>query len=198
MGYALASAAVEAGADVTLISGPVTLPAPDGVKRIEVESALEMQTAVMHQVTTADIFIACAAVADYRLTEPHASKLKKDPDTLELKLVRNPDILAEVASLPQPPFTVGCAAETDNLRVHALAKLKQKGVDMIAANLVGAARGFTTDDNALLVLWADGEHEFSLMPKTKLARQLLALAAKLYQSRIRPHAKNQKHTTENS
>jgi phosphopantothenoylcysteine decarboxylase/phosphopantothenate--cysteine ligase len=124
--------------------------------------------------------------------------LKKDPDTLELKLVRNPDILAEVASLPQPPFTVGFAAETDNLRVHALAKLKQKGVDMIAANLVGAARGFTTDDNALLVLWADGEHEFSLMPKTKLARQLLALAAKLYQSRIRPHAKNQKHTTENS
>ncbi len=201
MGYALANAAVEAGADVTLVSGPVTLPAPDGVKRIEVESALEMQAAVMHQVPAADIFIACAAVADYRLAEPHVLKLKKNSDTLELKLVRNPDILAEVAALPQPPFTVGFAAETDRLREHALAKLKQKGVNMIAANLVGAGKGFGMDDNALQVYWADGEREFSLMPKTKLARQLLALIAD-HQAKLsthtRPHAKKETRTTENS
>jgi phosphopantothenoylcysteine decarboxylase / phosphopantothenate---cysteine ligase len=125
-------------------------------------------------------------------------KLKKNSDTLELKLVRNPDILAEVAALPQPPFTVGFAAETDRLREHALTKLKQKGVNMIAANLVGAGKGFGRDENALQVYWADGEREFSLMPKTKLARQLLTLVAKLYPTHTRPHAKKETRTTENS
>ncbi|HEX5057569.1 MAG TPA: bifunctional phosphopantothenoylcysteine decarboxylase/phosphopantothenate--cysteine ligase CoaBC [Gammaproteobacteria bacterium] len=198
MGYALASAAVEAGADVTLISGPVALAVPEGVKRIDVESAMEMHTEVMHRVQACDIFIACAAVADYRLAEPHVLKLKKDSDVLELKLVRNPDILADVAALPKAPFTLGFAAETDRLREHALAKLKQKGVNMIAANLVGHGKGFAADDNALQVFWAEGEREFSLMPKTKLARQLLALVAKLYPVHIRPHAKKEKRTTENS
>jgi phosphopantothenoylcysteine decarboxylase/phosphopantothenate--cysteine ligase len=198
MGYALAAAAADAGADVTLISGPVTLAAPDGIKCIRVESALDMQAAVMQRVQETDIFIACAAVADYRLAEPHVLKLKKDSDIMELKLVRNPDILAEVASLAQPPFTIGFAAETDRLREHALAKLKRKGVNMIAANLVGPDKGFATDDNALQVFWAEGEHEFSLMPKTKLARQLLALMAKLYQPQVRAHAKKEQRTTENS
>jgi phosphopantothenoylcysteine decarboxylase/phosphopantothenate--cysteine ligase len=198
MGYALANAAVEAGADVTLISGPVALAAPEGVKRIDVESAMEMHAEVMHKVQAADIFIACAAVADYRLAEPHVLKLKKDADILELKLVRNPDILADVAALTQPPFTLGFAAETDRLREHALSKLKQKGLNMIAANLVGPGKGFATDDNALQVYWAGGEREFSLMPKTKLARQLLALMSKLYHTHKRPHAKKEKRTTENS
>jgi phosphopantothenoylcysteine decarboxylase/phosphopantothenate--cysteine ligase len=198
MGYALAAAAADAGADVTLISGPVMLAAPEGIKCIRVESALDMQAAVMQRVQETDIFIACAAVADYRLAEPHVLKLKKDSDIMELKLVRNPDILAEVASLAQPPFTIGFAAETDRLREHALAKLKRKGVNMIAANLVGPDKGFATDDNALQVFWAEGEHELSLMPKTKLARQLLALVAKLYQPQVRAHAKKEQRTTENS
>lgn len=199
MGYALASAAVEAGADVTLVSGPVTLAVPEGLKYIQVESALDMQAAVMDKVQVADIFIACAAVADYRLAEPHVLKLKKDSDILELKLVRNPDILAEVAALPRAPFTVGFAAETDRLREHALAKLKKKGVNMIAANLVGGGKGFAADDNALQVYWTEGEREFGLMSKAKLARQLLALVAKLYQqAQPRPHAKKEKRTTENS
>jgi phosphopantothenoylcysteine decarboxylase / phosphopantothenate---cysteine ligase len=160
----------------------------------------------MHEVPTGDIFIGCAAVADYRLAEPHVLKLKKISDTLELKLVRNPDILSEVAALPQPPFTVGFAAETDRLREHALAKLKQKGVNMIAANLVGPGKGFAADDNALQVFWAGGEREFGLMPKAKLARQLLALMAEHFaehpaephQSPAHPHAKKEKRTTENS
>lgn len=198
MGYALAGAAVEAGADVTLISGPVTLTVPDGVQCIQVESALDMQAAVMGKVQTADIFIACAAVADYRLAEPHVLKLKKDSDVLELKLVRNPDILTDVASLPRPPFTVGFAAETDRLREHALAKLKQKGVNMIAANLVGAGKGFAADENALQVYWPEGEREFGLMSKTKLARQLLGLIASLYQAHTRPHAEKETRTTESS
>lgn len=198
MGYALACAAAEAGADVTLVSGPVALSAPEGVRRIEVETALEMHSVVMQQAQKTDIFIACAAVADYRVAEPHASKLQKTSETLELKLVRNPDILAEVASLPAPPFTVGFAAETDKLRERALAKLKRKGVNMIAANLVGAGKGFAADENALQVFWPEGEREFSLMSKTKLARQLLTLIARIYQAHTHPHAEKEKRTTENS
>ncbi|HEY3486997.1 MAG TPA: bifunctional phosphopantothenoylcysteine decarboxylase/phosphopantothenate--cysteine ligase CoaBC [Gammaproteobacteria bacterium] len=200
MGYALAAAATEAGATVTLISGPVELATPDGVNRINVDSALQMHAAVMRQVQDTDIFIACAAVADYRFVEPHTTKLKKNSDSLELSLKRNPDILAEVAALPQAPFTLGFAAETENLREHALGKLKRKGLNMIAANRVGPGIGFGSDDNELQVYWAGGERLFGRMPKAKLARQLIGLLAEICQLQSKPdrHAKKEKHTTENS
>jgi phosphopantothenoylcysteine decarboxylase/phosphopantothenate--cysteine ligase len=198
MGYALAAAAAEAGADVLLISGPVALTTPAGVRRIDTSSALDMHSVVMHEVRNADIFIACAAVADYRLAEPAAAKLKKTADTLELKMVRNPDILAEVAALPGAPFTLGFAAETDNLRDNALIKLKQKGLNMIAANQVGGGLGFAADDNALQVYWADGAHEFARMPKTKLARQLIALLAERYAAGHTKIQNEKTYTTENS
>jgi phosphopantothenoylcysteine decarboxylase / phosphopantothenate---cysteine ligase len=198
MGYALAAAAAEAGADVVLVSGPVTLTTPAGVRRIDASSALDMHNIVMHEVRDADIFIACAAVADYRLAEPAATKLKKTADTLELKMVRNPDILAEVAALPNAPFTLGFAAETDNLRDNALIKLKQKGLNMIAANQVGAGLGFAADDNALQVYWADGSHEFARTPKTKLARQLIALLAERYTAGHTKIQNEKTYTTENS
>lgn len=184
MGFALAAAAREAGASVILVSGPVQLTTPDNVRRLNVESALEMHEAVLRHIHTADIFIGCAAVGDYRLARPSEIKLKKTSDELQLTLVRNPDILADVAALPSPPFTVGFAAETGNLAEYARQKLKQKGIHLIAANLVGTdageARGFNVDDNALEVYWHEGQDSLPLMPKTRLARQLIALIAKHY------------------
>lgn len=182
MGFALAAAVTEAGGSVTLVSGPVQLPTPDPVRRIDVETALEMHEAVMAQVQTADIFIGCAAVGDYRVAQPSRDKLKKTSDTLQLTLVRNPDILADVAALPAPPYTVGFAAETDNLDEYAMRKLNQKGVHLIAANLVGAgpAQGFNADDNALEVYWHGGRESLPLMSKTRLARRLTALIAARY------------------
>lgn len=182
MGFALAAAAVEAGASVTLVSGPVQLPTPDNVRRINVETALEMHETVMAHAKTADIFIGCAAVGDYRVAQPFPDKLKKTSDTLQLTLVKNPDILADVAALPTPPYTVGFAAETGNLEEYATRKLKQKSIHLIAANLVGAdpARGFNADDNALEVYWHGGRESLPLMSKAKLARRLTALIAAHY------------------
>ncbi len=130
-----------------------------------------------------DIFIAVAAVADYRPERPAGHKLKKTAGHLALTLVRNPDILAEVAALPQAPFTVGFAAETEAMVEHARAKRLAKGVDMIAANRVGAGRGFDAGDNALHVIWAGGERELPLTGKARLARQLLALIAERFHDR---------------
>ncbi len=181
MGYALAAAAVEAGARVTLVSGPVCLPAPERVERVMVESALQMHTEVMARVSGCDLFIACAAVADYRPAHPRLEKIKKAAPELTLELVRNPDILAEVAALPEPPFTVGFAAETVDLEQHARAKLEGKRIDLIAANLVGGETGgFGSDDNALAVFWLDGRQDLPLQPKPKLARALMALIAERY------------------
>ncbi|MEZ5541499.1 MAG: bifunctional phosphopantothenoylcysteine decarboxylase/phosphopantothenate--cysteine ligase CoaBC [Pseudomonadota bacterium] len=180
MGYAVAQAAAEAGAEVTLVSGPVNLETPARVRRIDVVSALDMQRAVLDQVANCDIFIAVAAVADYRVEQPAGHKLKKTAARLTLHLVRNPDILAEVAALPQPPFTVGFAAETESLAAHAHAKLAAKGVDMIAANQVGPGQGFGCEDNALRVIWAGGERELPLAGKHRLARQLLTLVTERY------------------
>jgi phosphopantothenoylcysteine decarboxylase/phosphopantothenate--cysteine ligase len=178
----VAAALHEAGARVTLISGPTGLPAPAGVTRVDVESAAEMHAAVMTRVHGADLFIAAAAVADYRPAEARSAKLKKRAQTLTLDLVRNPDILAEVAALTAGrPFTVGFAAETEAVESYAMEKLRAKGLDMIAANRVGAgAGGFEADDNALLVLWAGGRRSLPLMPKPALATELIQLIAERY------------------
>ncbi len=177
MGHAVAEAAAEAGARVTLVSGPVALAPPEGMTRIMVETAAEMHHEVMARIGDCDIFIATAAVADYRVERPAAQKIKKRQDGMELRLVRNPDILAEVAALPDAPFTVGFAAETENLERHASAKRIAKGVDMIAANRVGPGQGFGVDDNSLLLIWEGGRRVLAQAPKPRLARELVACIA---------------------
>jgi phosphopantothenoylcysteine decarboxylase/phosphopantothenate--cysteine ligase len=181
MGYALAAALVELGARLVLVSGPTALAAPAGVELVRVETALQMRAAVLERVSECAIFVATAAVADYRPAEPAESKLKKQAETLTIQLVRNPDILAEVAALPRPPFTLGFAAETDQVERYARGKLLEKRLDMIAANQVGgSAGGFEREDNALLVIWSDGQRELPLMPKVALARELAQLLAERY------------------
>ena len=181
MGYALAAAAREAGAIVTLVSGPVSLPVPNGVNIISVETAAEMHAAVMSQAASMDIFIGAAAVADYRPVKVAGQKLKKSAEAMQVALERNPDILAAVAALEAGPFTVGFAAETQDLEQNARGKLCAKGVDMIAANQVGMGLGFDVDENALKVFWQAGERVLPQTRKTKLARQLIDLIATRYQ-----------------
>jgi phosphopantothenoylcysteine decarboxylase/phosphopantothenate--cysteine ligase len=180
MGFAVAAAAAAAGARVTLVAGPVALPTPAGVERIDVRSAAEMRAAVLARVATRQIFIAAAAVGDYRPQTPSASKIKKRDHTLTLDLVQNPDILAEVGALAERPFLVGFAAETEGLEQHAIAKLRSKGADLIAANEVGHGRGFESDDNALLLLWPDGREQLAQADKSVLAQQLVARIAERY------------------
>ncbi|MEI2780802.1 MAG: bifunctional phosphopantothenoylcysteine decarboxylase/phosphopantothenate--cysteine ligase CoaBC [Candidatus Competibacter sp.] len=182
MGFAVAEAAAAAGARVVLISGPVTLKTPAGVERIDVESAVEMREAVMERAHQADIFIATAAVADYRAANPAEQKIKKTRDALTLELVRNPDILAEVAALrSHRPFTVGFAAETHDVLRYAEDKRRRKNLDMIAANQVGVAgSGFESEQNELHVLWEGGERVLPLADKTLLGQQLMALIAERY------------------
>ncbi len=181
MGYALAREAVEAGAEVILVSGPVSLDSPAGVERIPVTSALEMHDAVLSQVSGVDLFIACAAVADYRVTEVAPQKLKKSTSNISLELTPNPDILSSVTALENKPFTLGFAAETENLEQNAGDKLKHKNLDMIAANQVGGGQtGFESDTNELLVIWPDGKQLLSLNDKSEIARQLIDLLADHY------------------
>lgn len=183
MGYALAEAAAEVGARVTLVSGPVALDSPPGVRRVRVETALEMREATLAAARGADLLFAAAAVADYRPARPRAEKLRKSAERLRVELVRNPDIVREVAALPpgERPFVVGFAAETmaagEALRAAAEAKRRAKGMDMIAANRVGPGLGFEAEDNALEVLWAGGGASLARAPKRVLARRLVALAA---------------------
>jgi len=186
MGYAVAQAAAEAGARVTLVSGPTALPTPPRVERLDVHNAREMHAAVMARATDADIFIATAAVADYRPATINEQKIKKTADTLSLELVRNPDILADVAALAKAPFTVGFAAETENLQEHAREKLTRKKLDMIAANQVGDGQGFEAEQNALSVIDADSTTDLPQTPKAQLARLLIALIAKRF-SQCRSH-----------
>ena len=185
MGYALARAAAAQGARVVLVSGPVSLSAPPGVERIAVRSADEMAVAVRERVAACDIFIAAAAVADYRPAVVAEEKIKKSAETLRLDLARTPDILAEVGALARPPFTVGFAAETSDLERHALAKLRDKRLDMIAANAVGRPdRGFDAPDNELLVLWPEGgRRELPFASKDRIAEQLLTLIAERYDAK---------------
>jgi phosphopantothenoylcysteine decarboxylase/phosphopantothenate--cysteine ligase len=181
MAYAVAEAAVHAGAKVTLISGPVDLLTPPQVKRIDVQTAQEMYEAALKEVKTCDIFIAAAAVADYRCDKIAKQKIAKTKSTLTLQLVKNPDILASVANLSRPPFTVGFAAETENLEKNAQAKLKNKKINMIVANRVGIKNeGFVSDTNRLTVFWPKEKKEFPLASKKKLAHELIELIVKLY------------------
>jgi len=180
MGFAVAAAAAGAGAQVVLVSGPVTLPTPPGVERVDVESAREMFDATTSRAADADIFIAAAAVSDYRPAQAAAQKIKKQAAHLQLELERTDDILAEVARRCAHVFTVGFAAETQDLERHAEAKRRDKGLDMVAANWVGGGRGFDRDDNALWVCWEGGSRWLAAAPKTQLARDLMQLVGERY------------------
>jgi len=171
MGYAVARAAREAGADVTLISGPVSLPTPAGVARIDVRTAREMFEAVKKDAKDADVFISVAAVADYRVRNPASQKIKKANGHLSLELEENPDILAWVAGMPKPPFCVGFAAESENLAQNAKTKLASKKLPLIVGNLAQEALG--RDDSAITLYDADGEHPLGRGPKLELARKLV-------------------------
>ncbi|TNC94547.1 MAG: phosphopantothenoylcysteine decarboxylase / phosphopantothenate--cysteine ligase [Gallionellaceae bacterium] len=178
MGYAIAQAAAELGAEVTLVSGPTSLAQPNSTQRIDVTSAAEMLDAVKQHISTMDLFIAVAAVADYRVAQPSEQKIKKSDAELTLELIPNPDILAYVANLPKPPFCVGFAAESEKLREHATEKRKKKNIPLLAANLAQTAIG---SDESELVLFDDaGEHVLPRANKLTLARALLRHAASLY------------------
>ncbi len=180
MGYAVAQAAFDAGANVTLVSGPTHLSAPANVKFINVTSAQEMFDAVQREVAQADIFVSVAAVADYTVKRPSAAKIKKSNQALTLELEPTKDILAHVASLPTAPFCVGFAAESENLREYAQEKRKRKKIPLLAANLVQHAMG--SDENELILFDDAGEHRLARAPKSVLARQLIEHVAKLYRA----------------
>ena len=178
MGYALAIAALKAGAEVTLVSGPVALAAPVGVDLIKVTTAEQMHQAVISKATTHSIYIGAAAVADYSPVLSQPEKIKKHTEQLTLVLQKTKDILADVSALNGRPFTVGFAAETHDLENYARDKLTRKNVDMIAANWVGQEQGgFDSDQNALHVFWADGDKTLAMTDKSQLAEQLMALIA---------------------
>lgn len=180
MGYAMARAAAAQGADVILISGPVDLPDPPGVEVRNVTTAQEMHDATHDCVKEADIFVAAAAVADYRPKDLKEQKIKKNDESMTINLVRCPDILASVAALDAGPFTVGFAAETEKVDEYARSKLENKALDMIIANRVGNDCGFDRDDNAVNVLWSEGEKRYPQAQKSKLARDLVELIAERY------------------
>jgi len=180
MGFALAAAAQEAGAKVILVSGPVSLATPSGVERIDVETAEEMYARVHERVGEADLFIACAAVSDYKPETAAIEKLKRTEATMRLDLIRSPDTLASVAGLQDGPFTVGFAAETQNVSENARSKLKRKRLDLIAANRVGPDCGFDQETNSLMVLWDDDDVELEQASKSVLARRLIQLIAERF------------------
>lgn len=189
MGYALAAACVSAGAEVVLVSGPTALATPAQVKRIDVESAAQMLEAVQSAVAGSDIFIACAAVADYRPKQAGNQKIKKSEQSLNLDLVRTTDILATIASEHPDVFTVGFAAETEALQTRAQGKLKAKALDMVAGNLVSETLAFDQPDNSLYVCWHGGDTQLPMARKTEIARQLVALIAQKNQEQTNSHAK---------
>ncbi len=181
MGYAIADAAIEANAKVTLISGPTRLKAPERVKLKTVTSAQEMYEAVFADIADCDILISNAAVADYRCKNISPLKIVKSSDEIQLHLIRNPDIISDVVKLSGKPFVVGFAAETDNVMEKAMNKMKTKGMDMIAANQVGLAdRGFDSDNNAMTVFWDNGKEELPLAAKSQIARQLINIIVQRY------------------
>jgi phosphopantothenoylcysteine decarboxylase/phosphopantothenate--cysteine ligase len=180
MGFAVAQAMAEAGAEVVLVSGPVSLPTPPGVRRIDVESGQQMYDAVQRELAGTAIFVGTAAVADYRPTRCAEHKIKKSQETMPLELTRTVDILAQVSASNPRPFVVGFAAETDAVEQHASAKLLAKNLDLIAANEVGHSKAFDSDENALVVLWRGGRIELPAAPKRQLARALTALVIERY------------------
>jgi phosphopantothenoylcysteine decarboxylase/phosphopantothenate--cysteine ligase len=178
MGFAVAAAAREAGAHVTLVTGPVQLPTPAGITRINIESARDMYAAVHRQVAKADVFIAAAAVADFQPVTVAKQKIKKQGSTVKIDLEPAPDIVKSVADMAKRPFVVGFAAETNDVEENARGKLKRKKLDMIAANQVGDGIAFDCEENALTVLWPGGKVEIARAPKIDVARELIALIAK--------------------
>jgi phosphopantothenoylcysteine decarboxylase / phosphopantothenate---cysteine ligase len=178
MGFAVAAAAREAGAHVTLVTGPVQLPTPAGITRINVESARDMYAAVHRQVAKADVFIAAAAVADFQPVTVAKQKIKKKGGGVKIDLEPAPDIVKSVADMAKHPFVVGFAAETNDVEENARSKLKRKKLNMIAANHVGDGIAFDCEENALTVLWPGGKIEIARAPKIDVARELIALIAK--------------------
>ena len=178
MGFAVAAAAREAGAHVTMVTGPVQLPTPAGVTRINVESASDMFAAVHRHIADADVFIAAAAVADFQPASVAKQKIKKQGAPVSIELEPAPDIVKSVADMAKRPFVVGFAAETNDIEANARSKLKRKKLDMIAANEVGDGIAFDCEDNALTVIWPGGKAEVARGPKIDVARELIALIAK--------------------
>ncbi|MDO6692989.1 bifunctional phosphopantothenoylcysteine decarboxylase/phosphopantothenate--cysteine ligase CoaBC [Aliiglaciecola sp. 3_MG-2023] len=184
MGYALANAAIAMGAKVTLVSGPVNITAPDQATLVKVESALQMHDAVMGNIQGADIFIGCAAVADYRPSQAVNQKIKKNNQELTLTFTKNPDILADVAKQQRSVFTVGFAAETQDVSRYAKDKLQRKQLDMIAANDVSNSDiGFNSEQNALTVFWKEGEKSLEVADKRQLAFKLMQLVSERYKDK---------------
>ena len=183
MGFSMATAAAETGAEVILVAGPVHLATPPGVTRIDVETASQMHEAV-EKIESIDIFIGCAAVADYRPQQYHDKKIKKTAEKQrEISLIENPDILAGVSQRKQKPFIVGFAAETDNITDYAKEKMVRKQLDMIAANQVGKGLGFAVDTNALQVFWHQGDAVLPQALKSHLARELMRLIIERYDAK---------------
>ena len=178
MGYALARAAVDAGGITTLISGPVNLTPPDHTRFFGVQNAEQMLEQCLTLVPECDIFIACAAVADYRPATVEPQKIKKEPGEVHLHLVRTPDIVATISATENRPYTVGFAAETNDVITYAREKMQRKGLDMIVANDVSDQTiGFNSDDNAVTVIWRDGDQALGRASKETIATQILSLIA---------------------
>lgn len=183
MGFAVAQAAAERGAEVTLVAGPVHLPTPAGVARVDVRSAREMHAAVLAAARGSDIYVGAAAVGDFRPAGLAAHKIKKSGDDgLTLDLTQNPDILIDIGRLPQRPFLVGFAAETENLEAYARTKLERKKLDLIAANRVGGGLGFDAEDSSLMLIAPDGSETLPIAPKSELARALVTRIAARYRT----------------
>jgi len=178
MGFAVAQAARAAGAEVVLVSGPVSLPTPPGVRRIDVESAGDMLAAVLSELAGTHVFISTAAVADYRPVHAAQQKIKKTSDTLDVAMERTPDVLATVAARPDRPLVVGFAAETESVEQNARTKLMKKNLDMIAANEVGDDKAFDCEENQLIVLARGARYELGRAGKLALARGLITLIAR--------------------
>lgn len=183
MGYAIASAAAAEGATVILVSGPTSLPEPPRVEVVHVTTAEQMYAATHDRLAGVDVFIAAAAVSDYRPESAATQKIKKNSETMRIELVRTPDILTSVAALEAAPFTVGFAAETHDVRKYALGKLENKKLDMIVANRVGDGCGFDVDENEVQIYWHGGEKLLPAAAKTELAQQIIALVAERYAAR---------------
>ena len=182
MGFAIAAAAASQGARVILVSGPVTIDHPRGIDVHPVTTAQEMYDKTHELIGGVDIFIAAAAVADYRPADVSRQKMKKGAASMRVELVKSPDILSSVAALDDAPFTVGFAAETENVRDYAIGKLKKKKLDMIVANRVGDDSGFDLDENVVDVYWTEGEHSFPRAAKTELAHQIMGLVATRFET----------------
>ena len=193
MGYAIARAALDAGATVTLVSGPSSLSPPCGAAVVPAVSAADMHKAVMANISGKEIFISVAAIADYTIKQPSRSKIKKSTAALTLELVPTADIVAQVAQLPNAPFCVGFAAESDNLHEYAEAKRKRKKLPLLAANLVQTA--IASDDNELILFDDDGVHPLGRQPKDALARELVRHIAKLMARQTAPRAGTAKKTS---